>query len=226
MRQVKAPGNILAIECAVGRGSVSILNGVSVIASAGDSQSVSRAEELITIINSLMEKAGMERHDLNMIAVSTGPGSYSGIRIGVATALGLKNSLNIPCVGVSALDAMAIFATPSLPLTCAVPVGKKDVAWRQYKSGNEWPEPLGPPEMGTETDFLMTLGKDADLPIFLHSELLGRLDEHHIPGIQLLDAGLNLSEMIGRAAAIGQGEPVLRPIYLRNRAHATQKTGF
>jgi len=158
--------------------------------------------------------------------VSTGPGSYSGIRIGVATALGLKNSLNIACVGVSALDAMAIFATHSMPLICALPVGKRDVAWQHYKSGKNRPAPLGPPEIGSETDFLVRLSGGSGVRLFVHFDLFGRLKEHDLPGIQTLDAGSHLSEMIGRAAAGDQGEPVLRPIYLRNRTHATRGQDF
>ena len=79
---------ILAFDCAVGIGSVAVLNGDNILASSGDLDgSPSRAEEILQLINGVLVGADTRQRDLSKIAVSVGPGSYSGIRIGLATAI-------------------------------------------------------------------------------------------------------------------------------------------
>lgn len=63
------------------------------------------AERLMPMVQQVMELTGIERTALEGVVVSVGPGSFTGIRIGIATALGLCSALDIPCYGVSALRA-------------------------------------------------------------------------------------------------------------------------
>jgi len=95
--------NILSIESAVAGGSVALFSVERGTILRHDGNDCSRAEKIISVVRSLLEEAGLTLPDLNMIAASTGPGSYSGIRIGLSTALGLTSALNIPIVGVSVL---------------------------------------------------------------------------------------------------------------------------
>jgi tRNA threonylcarbamoyl adenosine modification protein YeaZ len=225
--QTNIANSILSIECAVGRGSVAVLRDRSVIASTVEQEvSPSRAEELLVVIDKTLSAAAIGKEDLDMIVVSTGPGSYSGIRIGIATAMGLRRSLDIPCVGMAALDAMALFGDRSRNLTCLVPVGKKDIAWQSYAPGSEAPESGGSPEVGSEEDFIATLLDRHTDTLFAHSDLVPRLSKLELQAIPIVDAGSALAEMIGLAAARGYGEPELRPIYLRNRAHIAGRAGF
>ena len=98
---------VLAIEAAIRGGSVSLLDGETEILSWHGVTLVSRAEDLLVNISGILEQSGFDKSQIDMIAVSNGPGSFTGIRIGLATALGLKNSLGIPCFGVSLLAAVA-----------------------------------------------------------------------------------------------------------------------
>jgi tRNA threonylcarbamoyl adenosine modification protein YeaZ len=61
----------------------------------------------------LASKLEWQLKDLNLIAVGIGPGSFTGIRIGVATGLGMAQSLSIPFAGISGLDALAHQASPA-----------------------------------------------------------------------------------------------------------------
>ena len=99
--------NILSIESAVAGGSVALISADRQTILRHDRNECSRAEKIISVVGSLLEEAGLTLPDLTMIAASTGPGSYSGIRIGLSTALGLTSALNIHIVGVSVLEAMA-----------------------------------------------------------------------------------------------------------------------
>ena len=65
------------------------------------------AEHLMEVIGLALERAGKAYADLGRIAVSIGPGSFTGVRVGVATARGLALALKVPAVGVTTLEALA-----------------------------------------------------------------------------------------------------------------------
>lgn len=76
------------------------------------------AEALVPMIEAVLRDAGATKQDLTRIAVCTGPGSFTGIRAGVAAARGLALGLGVPAVGVSRLEALA----EGRPGTVAVPL--------------------------------------------------------------------------------------------------------
>ena len=65
------------------------------------------SEMLIEVTNELLNKANLKPQDLNLVACMRGPGSFTGLRIGFATAKGIAASLNIPFISVPTLDCMA-----------------------------------------------------------------------------------------------------------------------
>ena len=69
------------------------------------SAAMSQSEKLIPAIEQLLSLSEIRKHDLKLIAVSCGPGSFTGLRIGMATAKGLARSLRIPLVGVPNAEA-------------------------------------------------------------------------------------------------------------------------
>ncbi len=213
----KTPDTILAIECAVGWGSVAVLSKRSVIASTtGTDFRPSRAEEILQVIDHVLKLGGVSLDEIRTIAVSTGPGSYSGIRIGMATALGLKQSLGVDCIGVPVLDAMAISCAELSNLITAIPVGKKDVAWQAF---NDDPDSTSLPELAPEADFLTRLDTGPRSVLCAHTDLTQRF-AHRLPeSTELIDAGTALAEYIGRYAASNPENTLARPIYLRNRNH-------
>lgn len=73
------------------------------------------AKRLLPELNRLMAQAGLERQQLRGIAVGIGPGSYTGLRVGLATAQGLGRGLAIPVRGVPTLEAMAAGVLRQLP---------------------------------------------------------------------------------------------------------------
>lgn len=62
---------------------------------------------LLPMIKHMMDTSGISLEDVDLMACSVGPGSFTGIRIGIATLKGLSMGKNIPCIGVSSLEAMA-----------------------------------------------------------------------------------------------------------------------
>lgn len=68
----------------------------------------SHSTTLLPMINSILSLTGLTISQIDLLATSVGPGSFTGVRIGVATIKGLAFADNIPCVGVSSLEAMAM----------------------------------------------------------------------------------------------------------------------
>ena len=91
---------ILALETAITGGSMRLLRDSVVIDSMAGNDSLSRAEELLPNISSILSNNAISLEQIGRIAVSVGPGSYTGIRIGMASAMGLSTAIGCNCVGV------------------------------------------------------------------------------------------------------------------------------
>jgi len=99
---------ILNIETATKNCSVSLAkNGKTILCKEIAEQGYSHAEKLHVFIEEILQETGIGVNDLNGIAVSKGPGSYTGLRIGVSSAKGLCYGLGIPLVTVDTLQVLA-----------------------------------------------------------------------------------------------------------------------
>jgi tRNA threonylcarbamoyladenosine biosynthesis protein TsaB len=79
----------------------------------------SRAVTLLEDVDALLRQSGMHTRDVEALAVGIGPGSFTGVRIGLSTARGLALALGVPVAGVSTLDALAAGAPGALPVVDA-----------------------------------------------------------------------------------------------------------
>ncbi|AWK04328.1 tRNA (adenosine(37)-N6)-threonylcarbamoyltransferase complex dimerization subunit type 1 TsaB [Flavobacterium crocinum] len=99
---------ILNIETATKNCSVSVAkDGKTIVCRELAEEGYSHAEKLHVFIEEVIAEAGISVQDLNAIAVSQGPGSYTGLRIGVSAAKGLCYALNIPLIAVDTLQTLA-----------------------------------------------------------------------------------------------------------------------
>ena len=107
-------GIILNLETATTNCSVSIAkNGNLLVIKENDTPNYSHSEQLHVFIQEVLKEAKIEISDLNAIAVSKGPGSYTGLRIGVSAAKGLCFALDIPLISIATLESMAFQITSS-----------------------------------------------------------------------------------------------------------------
>jgi tRNA threonylcarbamoyladenosine biosynthesis protein TsaB len=97
----------LSIDTSNMRGSVALLEGGALLAELRLASLETHAARLLRTIEFLLGTAGWSLKDLGLIAAGLGPGSFTGIRIGLATALGLAQTLRVPFAGISGLDALA-----------------------------------------------------------------------------------------------------------------------
>ena len=99
---------ILNIETATKNCSVALANeGKTIACKEIAEQNFSHAEKLHVFIEELLAENNLQFSDLNAIAVSQGPGSYTGLRIGVSSAKGLCYALNIPMIAIDTLQLLA-----------------------------------------------------------------------------------------------------------------------
>lgn len=97
---------ILALETTGRYGSASVIDDDGRVYSAASSEEMNHLSGMISLIDEAISSAGTGKKELSHIAASIGPGSFTGIRIGVTTARTMAQMLGIPCIAVSSLEGM------------------------------------------------------------------------------------------------------------------------
>ena len=98
---------ILALDTTTRGGSVAVTDDDQVLAVLAGDESRTHGERLPAEIAAALDRAGVARERLDLLAVAAGPGGFTGLRIGLAAMQGLAMTLNKPVAGVSTLDALA-----------------------------------------------------------------------------------------------------------------------
>ena len=108
-------------------------------------------EELLARLDEVFADTGRTRRDLTSVVVGTGPGSFTGLRIGLATAKTIAYALNIPIIGVSSTRALALAAATADPtltqVTVALPAGAADRYVHRFKVTGGLPTEVKPPQL-------------------------------------------------------------------------------
>jgi len=110
---------VLAIDTTQGACSAAVMDGCVILASLSEPMQRGHQERLAPLVAETMTAAGLGFGELDRIGVTVGPGSFTGLRVGLAFAKGLALALDIPCVGIGALEALAA-SDPGQELTAAV----------------------------------------------------------------------------------------------------------
>lgn len=168
------------------------------------------AELLAPSIAEVLARGGAVRTDISAIAVGVGPGPYTGLRVGLATAHALGTALRLPVHGVCTLDAIAWASGRDTPFVVATDARRKEVYWARYDSARSraGDVAVGPPdEVVAAAPGLPVLGEGAAL----YPEVLGAAAGPPLPTAAAL-AELAVTRLSGAA-----GPPLLapKPLYLR-----------
>ncbi len=102
-----APTHILAIDTATNSGGAALSRNGEVIASLMVKTPLEYAEKILYLVDFLLEQHRLKLEEMDCFAVATGPGSCTGVRVGLATVKGFCQGLNKPAVGLSTLEALA-----------------------------------------------------------------------------------------------------------------------
>ena len=98
----------LAFETSAKAGSVALLDGTRLLGENYQNTGLTHSQTLLSMAEDLLRSCGHVPQDIEAVAVAAGPGSFTGVRIGVAAAKGFAWGKDIPCCGVSTLEAMAL----------------------------------------------------------------------------------------------------------------------
>ena len=215
---------ILALDTASATGSVALLDGSKLVAESLLNIKAVHSERLLDQVQQVLQAGKLTLEELDLIAVVRGPGSFTGLRIGLATAKGLAQAANLQVLGVSSLQLLAM----NLPL-CALPVcafldaRKQEVYtalyfWREGIPVAAGPELVLPPEKALRRlDGEVALVGDAvDLYRPLIDEILGERARvpaacHHQPRASAAAALAARLYQPGQQFSAAQ----LTPVYIR-----------
>lgn len=128
---------LLAIDTTFGACSAAVLQGTQVVARRFEVMQRGHAEALAPMVEAVMREAGLAFTDLDKLAVTTGPGSFTGQRVGLAFMRGLKVALGKPLAGVTSLAAMAAeaLADSGLEVAAAVHDAKRGEVYIETTAG-------------------------------------------------------------------------------------------
>lgn len=98
---------ILSIDTASNICGVSILEDAKLIYTLDTNTGRTHSENLMPMIQEAFEKTNLSLKDIDLLVCDKGPGSFTGIRIGISTIKAFHDSLNIPCIGISSLESLA-----------------------------------------------------------------------------------------------------------------------
>lgn len=131
---------VLAIDTALAACSAAVLDTVSggVVASESAPMTRGHAEALMPLIARVMQRSEFKFHDLDRVVVTTGPGSFTGLRVGIAAARGIALARGLPAIGVSTLSAYAaphLGAGDNSPVIAAIDARHEHVYLQIFASG-------------------------------------------------------------------------------------------
>ena len=128
---------ILALESSATAASVALCEDEALIAQSFRDTGLTHSQTLLPMTEELLAHCGLTVTDLDLIAVAAGPGSFTGLRIGVATAKGLAWAAQLPCAGCSTLEAMAWnLAGFDGELCCAMDARRHQVYNARFRAEN------------------------------------------------------------------------------------------
>jgi tRNA threonylcarbamoyl adenosine modification protein YeaZ len=184
------------------------------------------AERLIGVIESALGRAGINYNDLDRIVVSIGPGSFTGVRVGVATARGLALALGIPAVGVNTLEALAAEAHadfPDKPILAAIDGRRGDLYCAIYAPDGV--VLFEPSAISVADAVLLARRHDAALAGNGGDAILAAAGNHSPLDTGLRGATADIGFYARFAAASEATNEKPKPLYLRG-ADAKPQSGF
>jgi tRNA threonylcarbamoyladenosine biosynthesis protein TsaB len=129
---------LLAIDTAAPRLALAVLNGERIDTLIED-MATGQAERIFPALHELLARAGITYADLTRIVVTTGPGSFTGLRIGLSAARGLGLALNIPVLGIPSLLAISLRGRPGEDVSVVLDA-RRDEEYYQYFSAPGVPD--------------------------------------------------------------------------------------
>jgi len=216
---------LLAADTSTKSGSVALLEEERVVAEWTLQSDITHNRLLLKTIDYALQQAGWSLDDVEAFAVTTGPGSFTGLRIGLTTIKTLAWATGKPLVGVPSLDALALpLAFASMPVCALLDARRKELFFAFFEPDRQSgllrrsPYHVGSPQkLATAiTSTTLFCGDGWSLYGSVFQDMLGHLAVGAPPPFNLLRAGF-VGELARRSLAAGvQDDPLtLAPLYVR-----------
>jgi len=154
---------ILAIETGTRAGSIAVARGEQVMSLRAGDESVSHSTNLIEMIQAALQEAEATLSDVDLFAAAVGPGSFTGLRIGLATVKAFAACTGRQLVGVSTLAAIAHGANGSAQTLALLPAGRGEVFAQMFSAADGEINPLDTPAHLSPNDLLEKYGAESNL---------------------------------------------------------------
>ena len=197
--------HILSIDTCLAACSVAVLDGERVLAAISEPMVRGHQERLASMAREAMAQAGLRFGDLERIGVTVGPGSFTGLRVGLAFAKGLSSALARPAVGVGSLEALA-GERPGF-VVAAVDARREQVYVQAFDNGRPLMEPAA-----LRADYAIAEIRRLGEPLALVGSGAPLLAEA-FPSARLAPAAVPDPVVVARIAA--RTETPAKPLYLR-----------
>jgi tRNA threonylcarbamoyladenosine biosynthesis protein TsaB len=201
---------VLAIDTCLTACSVAVVDDEHVLAEASEPMTRGHQERLGPLAREIMRAAGLAFTSIERIGVTVGPGSFTGLRVGLAFAKGLSLALDRPCVGVGCLEALAASVPPGGLRAAVIDAGRGRVFVQIFEGGT----PIVAPdslEIPTAAARLAELVRAGDLILTgPGASLLSDV----VPSAQIIDQAAPSPAVVAKLAARAPLTPP-RPLYLR-----------
>ena len=159
---------IIAIDTSTEWIGLAIFDGVQVLGECVWRSKNYHTVELVPALNDLIARAQISRDQISAVAVAIGPGSFTGLRIGVAAAKGIAVALNVPLLGVPSLDVLAAAqAGLRRPMIALLKVGRGRFAYARYLFKKSKWERQGEIAVGEAKEIAATINS----PVFVCGEM-------------------------------------------------------
>lgn len=199
---------ILGLDTCLSSCSVAVLDGERVVASAREVMARGHQERLAPMAQAVMADAGLAFDRLQRIAVTVGPGSFTGLRVGIAFAKGLALALDLPAVGIGTLEALAAEAEGLVFPT--IDARRGQLYLQAFEDGRAL---MAPDALAAETAAARVAELSRGRPFTLVGSGAALLADL-APGARVIPAEGADARHVARLAAARPPAP-LKPLYLR-----------
>jgi tRNA threonylcarbamoyl adenosine modification protein YeaZ len=177
MRNSKQP-LILSLETSTRSGGVALLRGNEVLAERAGKENSSQSAQLLSDIREILQKNDLNLNQINLLAVAVGPGSFTGLRIGLATAKALARALKIPIAGISTLEAAAYCFEKNGEICVILPAGRSEYFVQSFeKSPKDGLKPISQIEIYTVKNLIEMCSEKNNLNWISTEEIISVISE-------------------------------------------------
>lgn len=181
---------ILSIDTSSGQGGVALYDG-RMLSTRSWPADRSHTTTLLTEIHHLLDRADISVRELAAVAIATGPGTFTGLRVGFGVAKGFHLASGVPLIGVPTLEASALaFASCGTPVVAVVGAGRGRLVWARFESSTAGLTQSRAPRNGTLSDLLAELNGSG--PVLVtgevdedQAELIDSIDGVSVPSLAL-----------------------------------------